>query len=34
MPIGERVAAVDQIDQPGAIDVGVNLGRGDVGMSQ
>src|SRR5947209_7216533 len=32
--IGERMAAVDQFDQAAAVDMGVDLGGGDVGMAE
>ena len=34
MRVGERMACVDQFDQPCSVDMGVNLGGGDVGVTK
>jgi len=31
--VGQGVPAVDQLDQPARVDMGVDLGGGDVGMA-
>ena len=32
--VGERMARIDQLDQPGAVDMGVDLRRRDIGMAE
>ncbi len=32
--VGQRVAGIDQLDQPAAVDMGVDLRGGDVGMAE
>ena len=34
MRVGERMACVDQFHQPCSVDMGVNLGGGDVGVTK